>query len=76
MCPRNILVQQLECDDYRNYMLFVRLALRGRGTHTPAQDHVVGAGAWRRALSLAGECCLAHESGPRVKDPSTRVGGT
>ena len=57
-------MQQLECDDYRNYMLFVRLALRGRGTHTPAQDHVVGAGAWRRALSLAGECCLAHESGP------------
>lgn len=64
MCPWNILVQQLECSYYRNYMLFVRLALRGRGTHTPAQDHVVGAGAWRRALSLAGECSWLMRVGP------------
>lgn len=64
MCPQNILVKRLECDYYHNYMLSVRLALWGRGTRTPAQDHVVGVGAWRRALSLADERCPAHESGP------------
>lgn len=50
MCPRNILVQQLECDYYRNYTLSVRLALRGRGTRTFPQDLVVGSGAWLWAL--------------------------